>query len=125
MKGFDERAFKKAVLRAFYGFVYPRSENAVIYAFGKYCELKGVHFDELTVRTQYPDAVATKNGKILDIEFETTSKGFERDKHDPKRCDLVVCWNHDWDECPIDVLALNEFSIFSRQTDSKVAEFFR
>jgi hypothetical protein len=26
--------------------------------------------------------------------------------HDPKGCDLIVCWEHNWPECPLEVLEL-------------------
>ena len=26
--------------------------------------------------------------------------------NDPSECDLIVCWEHDWKECPIDVIEL-------------------
>jgi hypothetical protein len=44
------------------------------------------------------------------IEFEFRSSGVPsgpRDGgHDPEECELVVCWIHEWTECPVDVLEL-------------------
>ena len=34
------------------------------------------------------------------IEFEFQSRGFQRHDHDPAGCDFIVCWEHDWPECP-------------------------
>jgi hypothetical protein len=34
------------------------------------------------------------------------SSEFRRHRHDANRCDLVVCWKHDWPECPVKVLEL-------------------
>jgi hypothetical protein len=28
--------------------------------------------------------------------------------HDPSKCDLIVCWRHNWPECPLEVLELRK-----------------
>jgi hypothetical protein len=38
------------------------------------------------------------------VEFR--SKGFSRDQHDPEKCDLIVCWEHNWPQAPVPVLEL-------------------
>ncbi|HET6935499.1 MAG TPA: hypothetical protein VFI72_11725 [Candidatus Angelobacter sp.] len=40
----------------------------------------------------------------LRIEFE--SSNFFKQGHNAKGCDLIVCWEHNWRECPIAVLEL-------------------
>jgi len=40
------------------------------------------------------------------IEFEQESRNFLRHMHDVKECDLIVCWRHNWPECPLEVLEL-------------------
>jgi len=42
------------------------------------------------------------------IEFELTSADFERHGHPTDGCDLSVCWEHNWHECPVQVLELQE-----------------
>jgi hypothetical protein len=42
------------------------------------------------------------------IEFEFRSSDFSRHKHDPQGCDILVCWLHDWPECPIEVISLSD-----------------
>ncbi|MGC1616825.1 MAG: hypothetical protein WA736_19275, partial [Candidatus Acidiferrum sp.] len=37
------------------------------------------------------------------IEFEYRSKNYN---HPEDKADLIVCWEHDWKGCPIDVLEL-------------------
>ncbi len=44
----------------------------------------------------------------VSIEFEFRSSEFSRHGHDPASCDIIVCWLHDWSECPIQVIALSE-----------------
>jgi Homing endonuclease associated repeat len=40
------------------------------------------------------------------VEFEFESRNFLSHGHDPSGCDLVVCWEHNWSECLIEVLEL-------------------
>jgi hypothetical protein len=40
------------------------------------------------------------------IEFEYLSSHFKAHGHNPEQCDLVVCWIHDWEECPLEVIEL-------------------
>jgi hypothetical protein len=37
------------------------------------------------------------------IEFEYESKNFLLHGHDPKKCDVIVCWRHNWKECPEEI----------------------
>ena len=34
------------------------------------------------------------------IEFEYESLQFKKHGHDPSQCDLIVCWRHNWKNCP-------------------------
>ena len=34
------------------------------------------------------------------IEFEFESRNFLRHRHKPNGCELIVCWKHNWKECP-------------------------
>jgi hypothetical protein len=40
------------------------------------------------------------------IEFEYKSRNFLRHMHNPEGCDLIVCWSHNWPECPLEVIEL-------------------
>lgn len=51
------------------------------------------------------DAARDRWQKVT-IEFEYQSRNFRDHGHDPATCDLVVCWDHNWPECPIEVLEL-------------------
>ena len=42
------------------------------------------------------------------IEIEFHSRNFLQHFHDPKECDLIVCWEHNWAECPMEVIALKD-----------------
>jgi hypothetical protein len=28
--------------------------------------------------------------------------------HDPNGCDIIVCWEHNWPECPLEVIELKK-----------------
>jgi hypothetical protein len=40
------------------------------------------------------------------IEFEMESRNFRVHGHDAAACDLIVCWEHNWADCPLEVLEL-------------------
>jgi hypothetical protein len=44
------------------------------------------------------------------VEFELESRNFLKHKHDPNGCDVIVCWVHNWPECPahIEVIELSK-----------------
>ena len=41
------------------------------------------------------------------IEFEHESRNFLKHMHPVKGCDLIVCWKHNWPECPLEVVELS------------------
>ncbi len=87
------------------------NERGVILLFGHYLQDLGIsHIEE--IREGFPDAIAVRsigNGKYqrVRIEFEYKSSSFLKDGHDKNECDLIVCWKHDWDSCPIEVIELS------------------
>ena len=42
------------------------------------------------------------------VEFEYHSRSFLYHGHDAAPCDVVVCWQHDWPDRPVEVLALKD-----------------
>jgi len=34
------------------------------------------------------------------------SRNFLQHLHDPKECDLILCWENNWADCPVEVIAL-------------------
>ena len=40
------------------------------------------------------------------IEFEYESRNFKDHRHDPEKCDLIVCWRHNWKDCPANLQVL-------------------
>jgi len=96
----------------FRGLVYgPANEMGVVALFAKVSEEMGFIIEE--IRAAFPDCVARKRvdkgWERVFIEFEYLSSNFQRHGHDPDGCDLIVCWNHDWDACPVPVLTLQSY----------------
>lgn len=101
----------------FRGLVYaPVEENGVIFLFSKLNTDLNLNIE--TIRKGFPDCIAKRYiGKgqweeVL-IEFEFRSSDFKRHGHlqsmaKGTKCDMIVCWEHDWKECPkeIEVLEL-------------------
>jgi hypothetical protein len=89
----------------------PVNEQGVVYLFGMVSRELGFLIESL--RTAFPDCegkycVDEKKQlweQVL-IEFEFRSSNFKEHGHDPNGCDFVVCWIHDWDDCPINVIEL-------------------
>ncbi|MCP4216587.1 MAG: hypothetical protein GY765_18190, partial [bacterium] len=42
----------------------------------------------------------------IKISFQYKSADFNAQELDEAECDIIVCWVHDWDECPLEVLEL-------------------
>ena len=50
----------------------------------------------LKVKSDYPDAVVIdKSGEAKTIEFELFASNFIDHKHDPDKCDYIICWEND------------------------------
>jgi Homing endonuclease associated repeat len=89
----------------------PVNEMGVVFLFALVAWDLGFQVEALWGR--YPDGRAKREvapGKWQDvaIEFEYESKNFVLHGHDPKKCDVIVCWRHNWKECPesIEVIEL-------------------
>ena len=91
------------------------SEDMVIFYSGviyKYLNLYGIVIKD--EKKGELDAIAyldPQAKKGITVEFELYSSNFVKHKHDPSKCDLIICWKHDWKECPnnIDVIELEYF----------------
>lgn len=63
------------------------------------------------LQAEFPDCeakrlIAPNVWQAVRIEFEYVSKNFALHGHEPAGCDLIVCWEHNWPECPMETLAL-------------------
>jgi hypothetical protein len=89
----------------------PINESGVIYMFGTVSEKLG--FAVMLIQTGFPDCLALRlvdddRWQLVRIEFEYESRNFVRHLHDPSQCDIIVCWKHNWPECPLEVIELSK-----------------
>jgi hypothetical protein len=89
----------------------PVNEQGVIFLFAKYHKALGIEALQ-TIHDRFPDAI----GRIkvdkdrfaeVGIEFEYKSSGFKehikKKQYDGENCKFIVCWEHDWKECPKEI----------------------
>jgi hypothetical protein len=91
----------------------PLNELGVIFAFGVLARRLG--FVALRFQPGFPDCEALREvargvWQRVRIEFEFESRNFFRHRHKPNGCELIVCWKHNWKECPegIEVIELRK-----------------
>jgi len=96
----------------------PGNEQEVVFLFGMLAQELG--FSVESVQEGFPDCVANRQLKggrwqrVL-IEFELLSSNFQMHGHDITKCDLIVCWKHDWKQCPIEVLSLAKYVLDAKK----------
>jgi hypothetical protein len=89
----------------------PTNEAGVMFLFATLARELG--YVVIKVQKAFPDCEAFRrlaNGRWqrVRIEFEFTSRNFVLHGHDVKGCELLVCWEHDWRECPVEVVELRK-----------------
>lgn len=88
----------------------PTNEAGVLFLFGALAKKLG--FMILRVQTEFPDIEALRcvgeKWKRVRIELEYESRNFLLHKHDVNGCELIVCWKHNWETCPVEVLELEK-----------------
>lgn len=100
----------------------PTNELGVVFLFGMVARELGFCIE--SVRSEYPDCegkmCVSRDGDKwahVRIEFEYRSSNFGDHGHSPDGCDLIVCWVHDWSECPKEVVELKSAISSLRQGD--------
>jgi hypothetical protein len=91
----------------------PTNEAGVMFVFAALAHRLGFEIEML--QQQFPDCEARREirpGKWqrVRIELEFESRSFLLHGHDPKRCDIILCWRHNWKGCPkhIEVIELGK-----------------
>jgi hypothetical protein len=93
----------------------PANRQGVIFLFGIICHELGFLIESFI--SEFPDCegkrcVDQENNQWepIKIQFEYKSSDFKTRTstkgYDQSLCDLIVCWNHNWDESSIEVLEL-------------------
>lgn len=81
----------------------PVNEDGVVFLFGMVARELGFLVE--SVQAGFPDCEAKRQvgaGKWqrVRIEFEFESRNFVEHGHAADGCDIIVCWRHNWPECP-------------------------
>lgn len=89
----------------------PVNEMGVVLLFGALARTLG--FIITWIGAAFPDGEAMREvapGKYRPsrIEFEYESRNFLRHMHSTSGCDVIVCWIHNWPECPLEVVELSK-----------------
>ena len=92
----------------------PTNELGVMFLFGALARKLG--FVVHRIRGKYPDCIAVRETapgvwQRVRIEFEYESRNFQKHRHRKDGCDVIVCWKHNWKECPewIEVVELGKY----------------
>jgi hypothetical protein len=64
------------------------------------------------LQAEFPDCEALRQVKEdkwqpTKIELEWESRNFLVHGHKVDGCNMIVCWRHNWPECPLEVLELS------------------
>ena len=87
----------------------PTNEAGVMLLFG--ARARELGFAITRVQAGFPDCEAMREieperwqPRLIEVEYE--SRNFLTHGHPADGCDLIVCWKHNWPECPLEVLEL-------------------
>ena len=90
----------------------PVNEQGVVLLFGMLAKQMGFLVE--AVQKGFPDCEAKRQigperWQRVSIEFEFESRNFRVHRHPLTGCDVIVCWRHNWDDCPkhIEVVELS------------------
>lgn len=115
----------------FRGLVYaPVEENGVIFLFSKLNNDLNLNIE--TIRKGFPDCIAKRyigkgQWEEVNIEFEFRSSDFKRHGHIASmskgaKCDMIVCWEHDWKDCPREIEVLELKSEYLKYENEPIEE---
>jgi hypothetical protein len=81
----------------------PVNEDGVVFLFGMVARELGYLVE--AVQAGFPDCeakrqIAAGKWQRVGIEFEFESRNFREHGHPTDGCDIIVCWRHNWAECP-------------------------
>ena len=88
----------------------PTNEAGVMVLFGAVAREQG--FAITRVQAAFPDCEAMQEIEPerwvpKKMEFEWESRNFLIHGHPVDGCDMIICWKHNWPECPLEVLELS------------------
>jgi hypothetical protein len=90
----------------------PVNEQGVVLLFGMVAKELGYTVE--AVQSGFPDCeakrqIAPQRWQRVHLEFEFESRNFRDHGHSLTGCDVIVCWHHNWPDCPrhLEILELS------------------
>ena len=97
----------------------PINEDGVLVLLGAMARQLGLVI--MRIQKPFPDGEGMRlmpNGRwehtFFEVELE--SRNFHIHGHDPNGCDFIICWEHNWKECPLPVIELRKLLARSEGT---------
>jgi len=95
----------------------PVNEDGVIFLFGMVARELGYLVE--SVQVGFPDCEAKRQigpteWQRVRVEFEFESRNFRDHGHAQDGCDVIVCWLHNWRECPDHLEVIELKSVITR-----------
>jgi hypothetical protein len=89
----------------------PTNEMGVVFLFGTVA--KDLGYMVVRLQAEFPDCEAYRlidpeRCQLVKVEFEFESRNFLVHGHRIDDCDLIVCWKHNWEGCPLEVVELSK-----------------
>jgi hypothetical protein len=91
----------------------PTNELGVLFLFGILAADLGFRVERL--QAAFPDCeakreVAPGKWELVLVELELYSRNFKSHRHNPRGCHVIVCWKHNWPDCPewLEVIELSK-----------------
>ena len=89
----------------------PTCENGVMFLFGALARDLGFAVER--IQPGFPDCVALREvrpgvWRRVRIELEQESRNFQQHGHAVDGCHMIVCWVHNWEGCPLEVIELRK-----------------
>jgi len=100
----------------------PVNEQGVVLLFGMLATELGYMVD--AVQMGFPDCeakrrIAPERWQRVRIEFEFESRNFRDHGHPASGCDVIICWRHNWEECPENIEVVELSSVIKSLANSK------
>jgi len=84
----------------------PENELEVMLLFAQ--ESKNAGAKIISATGKFPDAIISWNEVEYKVEFEYKAMNFRNHQHDPRKCDLIICWEDDYPDSVLPVIPLSE-----------------
>jgi len=103
----------------------PVNELGVVYLFGVLHDT--FDFKIESIQAGFPDCIARRRigpnrWEEVRIEFEYDSRSFVAHGHAPTGVDVIVCWKHNWSDCPkeIEIIELSTLLSDAEQINTQI-----